>query len=184
MTRIVAGSVGGRRIKVPPKGTRPTAERVREALFSALESDDRVTGRVLDLYAGSGALGIEALSRGAHEAVFVESDGRAAGVLRANLVELGLTGSQVVRGKVETVLATSPAASFDLVLADPPYAIAEPQLGTVLQELTEGWLAEDAMLVLETSARATEPNWPHGLEPVRARRYGETTVHQAVFTGG
>ncbi|HEX8866406.1 MAG TPA: RsmD family RNA methyltransferase, partial [Lentzea sp.] len=89
MTRIVAGSAGGRRLKVPPKGTRPTSERVREALFSSLESMVDLDGmRVLDLYAGSGALGFEALSRGAAHATFVESDRRAAEVLKANAEEL------------------------------------------------------------------------------------------------
>lgn len=179
MTRIVAGSVGGRRIRVPPKGTRPTAERVREALFSALEAEGRLEGRVLDLYAGSGALGIEALSRGVDEAVFVESDARAVSVLRGNLRELGLRSATVLRGKAETILGDAPERPFDLVFADPPYAIGERELAGVLSALTGGWLAEDGLLALETSARSGEPPWPAGLEPLRTRKYGETSVHLA-----
>src|SRR5687768_7396512 len=109
MTRIIAGVAGGRRILVPPKGTRPTSDRVREALFSALDADPGLGGAaVLDLCAGSGALGLEALSRGAVHALFVESDRRAAGVLRRNTAELGLAGAQVRVAPAATVLA-SPA---------------------------------------------------------------------------
>lgn len=175
MTRIVAGSAGGRRLRVPPRGTRPTSERVREAVFSALESAGRIAAaRVLDLYAGSGALGLEALSRGAAGATFVESDGRAAALIRSNAADLGLTG-QVLRGKVTGVLADPPAAPFDLVLADPPYGCTE--LGTVLRLLTAGWLAPGAVLVVEVAARDGDPPWPPGITPGRTRRYGDTAVH-------
>src|SRR3954463_9570863 len=116
VTRIVAGTAGGRRLKVPPKGTRPTSERVREALFNALETAGELDGaHVLDLYAGSGALGLEALSRGAADALFVESDRRAAGVLRRNVSDLGL-GGEVVVGAAGTVLARLADRGFDVVL--------------------------------------------------------------------
>ncbi len=178
MTRIVAGSAGGRRLAVPAKGTRPTSDRVREALFSAVQSAVDLAGaRVLDLYAGSGALGLEALSRGAAEAVFVESAAGALTVLRRNVAAVGLPG--VVRaGKVATVLATGPAEPFDLVFADPPYAVED--LGRELGLLvSEGWLAQDAVVVVERSRRAPDLTWPDGLEAVRVKHYGETSLHWA-----
>ncbi|NUP26885.1 MAG: methyltransferase, partial [Nocardia sp.] len=121
MTRIVAGTAGGRRLKVPPAGTRPTSDRVREALFSSIEARMDLAGaRVLDLYAGSGALGLEALSRGAAAALLVESDRRAAAVLRANIAELGFGDAQVRIGTVAQVLGHGAADAYDLVFADPP----------------------------------------------------------------
>jgi 16S rRNA (guanine966-N2)-methyltransferase len=133
--------------------------------------------RVLDLYAGSGALGLEALSRGAAEAVFVESAAGALAVLRANVAAVGLPG--VVRaGKVAAVLASGSATPFDLVLADPPYAVED--LGAELGLLvTEGWTAEGSVVVVERSRRAPDVVWPAPLEPVRVRHYGETSLHWA-----
>ncbi|HEY4019952.1 MAG TPA: 16S rRNA (guanine(966)-N(2))-methyltransferase RsmD [Pseudonocardiaceae bacterium] len=181
MTRIVAGSAGGRRLAVPPKGTRPTSERVREALFGALEAAFDFDGiRVLDLYAGSGALGFEALSRGASAVTFVESDRRAVEVLRANVAALGLSGARVVSGPVESVVAAEPDRAYDIVLADPPYALANDALGKVLADLLgRGWLAPDGLVVLERAGRDGEPDWPAGLRSTRSRRYGDTTVHWA-----
>lgn len=179
MTRVVAGRVGGRRIAVPPRGTRPTSERVREAIFSALAARMDLDGaRVLDLYAGSGALGIEALSRGAAHALFVESDRRASEVLRRNLDELGLAGGEVRPTAVAPAIAGSPPAEpYDLVLADPPYAMAAEQLREVLGSLVgNGWLAPGALLVVERAARSGELGWPDGVEPVTTRRYGDTLV--------
>ena len=178
MTRVVAGRVGGRRITVPPRGTRPTSERVREAIFSALAARMELDGaRVLDLYAGSGALGIEALSRGARHALFVESDRRAAEVLRRNLDELGLAGGEVRPTAVAPAVAASPAQPYDLVLADPPYGLAAEQLREVLGSLVRnGWLASGALLAVERAARSGEPGWPDGVEPVTTRRYGDTLV--------
>ena len=178
MTRIVAGTAGGRRLSVPPSGTRPTSERVREALFSALESIFDLDGaRVLDLYAGSGALGFEALSRGAAVVTFVESDRRAVEVLRANAAALGLAGATVLPGTVETVLAGPVAAGYDVVLADPPYAVTNGQLAEVLRLLVAGgWLAADGLLVLERGTRDGAPDWPDGLRLARSRRYGDTTL--------
>lgn len=172
---------------MPPRTTRPTAERVREALFNALETaGDLDEARVLDLYAGSGALGLEALSRGASEAVFVETDRRAAEVLRGNIRNVGL-GGHVRQGRVETVVAEGRPEPFDLVLLDPPYALSWDVLGGVLERLvTRGWLAERALVVIEKPRRDGDPPWPAGLEPVRTKRYGEAAVYwaEAVGTGG
>ena len=183
MTRIVAGSAGGRRLRVPAGGgTRPTSDRVREALFGALDAAGAVDGaRVLDLYAGSGALGLEAGSRGAAEVVLVESDRAAAAVARANAAALALPGVRVVHDRVERFL-TAPAAAgpgWDLVLADPPYALTEDALARVLTALAP-LLAADATVVVERSSRSGQPPWPAGAEwSVRSRRYGETTVWTA-----
>jgi 16S rRNA (guanine966-N2)-methyltransferase len=183
VTRIVAGTAGGRRLKVPPKGTRPTSERVREALFNALETAGEIDGaRVLDLYAGSGALGLEALSRGASEALFVESDRRAVDVLRGNVAALGLGGT-VRAGQVETVVAAPASGEFDLVLADPPYAVGAAALGKVLAALAEGgWLGTSALVVIERAARDGAPDWPPGFAPSREKKYGDTAVFWAEYT--
>jgi 16S rRNA (guanine966-N2)-methyltransferase len=181
VTRIVAGKAGGKRLKVPPQGTRPTSERVREALFNALEARDELRdARVLDLYAGSGALGLEALSRGAAEALFVESDRKAVAVLKANIAGVGLGGS-VRAGAVETVLAKeNPAAPFDVVFADPPYAHDPARIGVMLAALAEGaWIAEHGLVVLERAGRDGEPDWPAGFEPLRVMRHGDTAVYWA-----
>lgn len=181
MARIVAGSAGGRVIKVPSSGTRPTSDRVREALFSVLVHDGRVAGaRVLDLYAGSGALGLEALSRGAEHAVLVESGRAAAGVCRANAASLGLSGQvQVVGTPVEKFLSGPPAGpGFDLVFCDPPYDVAD--VGQVLADLVAR-LAPDALVVVERSVRSSDIEWPEPLVPGRARSYGETRLHLATM---
>lgn len=181
MTRIVAGIAGGRRLRVPPQGTRPTAERVREALFNALAAADELAGaRVLDLYAGSGALGLEALSRGAADALFVEADRRAADVLRANLAAVGLGGT-VLPAKVEVALAGGPPEPFDLVLADPPYDVDGRTLHDVLVRLAGGWLAPGALIVLERATRDGDVDWPDEYRPLKAKRYGDTALHRAEF---
>jgi len=179
VTRIVAGRAGGRRIAVPPSGTRPTSDRVREAVFSALEARMDLEGaRVLDLYAGSGALGLEALSRGGAHALFVESDARAAAVVRRNAAGLGLPGADVRTTTVGSVLAGPPDARYDLVLLDPPYELADADLTGVLAALADGgWLAAGALLVVERSARSAAPAWPAGVSPFSERRYGDTCVH-------
>jgi 16S rRNA (guanine966-N2)-methyltransferase len=179
MTRIVAGSAGGRRLAVPPSGTRPTSERVREAMFSALEATVGLAGaHVLDLYAGSGALGLEALSRGAASATFVESDRRALDVLRRNAATLGLPGAVVLAGSVEAVVAPDSGAPFDVILADPPYRLPDADLAVVLDRLAAGgWLAPDGVLVLERATRDGEPTLPAVLAMIRSRRYGDTVTH-------
>ncbi len=182
VTRIVAGLAGGRRLKVPPKGTRPTSERVREALFNALEVAGELDGAtVLDLYAGSGALGLEALSRGAAGALFVEADRRAAEVLRENVAALGLGGS-VRAGQVEVVLGERAAAPFQVVLADPPYAVGAAALTAMLAALASGgWVADGGLVILERARRDGEPDWPPGFRPVRTKRYGDTALFWAEF---
>jgi 16S rRNA (guanine966-N2)-methyltransferase len=155
---------------------------VREALFNALEAAGDLDGaRVLDLYAGSGALGLEALSRGAHHALFVESDRRAAGALRANVAALGLGGS-VRQARVEAVLAEPAPDPFDLVVADPPYQVAGDRLDTVLGALvTAGWVGDGGVVVLERAARDPEPRWPDGFRARSPRRYGDTVLFSADY---
>jgi 16S rRNA (guanine966-N2)-methyltransferase len=178
VTRIVAGAAGGRQLAVPKRGTRPTSDRVREALFSAVEAALDLEGaRVLDLYAGTGALGLEALSRGAAVAVLVESDAGAVAVLRKNVAAVGMPGATVRPGRVSAVLAEPPAEPFDLVFADPPYAL-DP--GADLVALTaNGWLAPGALVVVERARRSGPPDWPPPLVPGRIRRYGDTELHWA-----
>ncbi|HEU5144576.1 MAG TPA: 16S rRNA (guanine(966)-N(2))-methyltransferase RsmD [Dermatophilaceae bacterium] len=181
MTRIISGTAGGRRIQTPPgSSTRPTTDRVREALFSRLEHRDLLAGtNVLDLYAGSGALGLEAASRGAAIVLLVESQKAAAKVIQANIDTLGLRGARLVADRVEHALAAGPPGGIrmHLVLIDPPYDVSEEALGGVLRALVEhGWLAPDAFVVVERSSRSPQPAWPEGLELSGEKRYGETTM--------
>ena len=182
MTRIVAGTLGGRRIAAPAGShTRPTSDRVREGLFSVLESLTDLPGtRFADLYAGSGAVGLEALSRGSAHVLLVESDAKAARVIRQNLAALDATGrATVMNAKVGTVLAAGPpdGQPYDIVFADPPYAAPDEELNGVLAGLVDGgWLAAEAVVVLERSSRGAEPGWPEQITPSRSRRYGETTL--------
>lgn len=181
MLRIIAGTARGRRLGVPPgSGTRPTADRVREALFSTLEAlrGPLSAARVLDLYAGSGALGLEALSRGAAAADLVENDPRALAVLRANVAALGLPGARVVADRVERRLAGRPdGPAYDVLLADPPYALLAHDLSALLGGLPGlGWLAAGATVVVERSSRDPELRWPPGWRALRERRYGESTL--------
>lgn len=180
MVRIIAGTAGGHRLQSPPGHlTRPTSDRVREALFSRLEHDGLLDAtRVLDLYAGSGALGIEALSRGARHAVLVEQGPATARMIRRNLDSTGLAHGEVLAQRVERVLARPcSGAAFDLVLADPPYALDEAALGQVLGALVAGrWLDAHGVVVVERSTRTPEPTWPHGLHRYDTRSYGETQI--------
>lgn len=179
MTRIVAGEAGGRRLAVPPR-TRPTSERVREALFSTVASMPvTLPGHgVLDLYAGSGALGLEALSRGAAWCVLVESDPRAVAVLTANCEAVGLPGALVRRADVAAFLrGPAPPEPAVLVLADPPYEVPTARVARMLEALAvSGWLAEDGVAVLERPTREAGPAWPPTLRVVDHRRYGDTTL--------
>ena len=189
MTRIVAGAAGGRRLAVPPRGTRPTTDRVREAIFNVLASRLDFDGiRVLDLYAGSGALGLEALSRGAASVMFVESDRRAAEVIARNIDTVGLPGATVRRGSVETVLAagTSPAdLPADLVLADPPYDIGGAAVEAVLEDLLRrGWVRTGSVIVVERPVSAPALNWPAGATAWPERRYGDTRIEAAEVDTG
>ena len=179
MTRVVAGAARGRRLAVPPgQGTRPTSDRAREALFSSLES---LVGawagrRVLDLDAGSGAVGLEALSRGAAHALLVESDGRAVRTITANVAALGLPGAEVRHGRVERVVDDGlEGAAYDVVFADPPYDLADASLAAVLVGLWSH-LADEAVVAVERATRGGEWRWPEGYAALRSRRYGEATL--------
>jgi 16S rRNA (guanine966-N2)-methyltransferase len=181
MTRIVGGVAGGRRIVVPPRGTRPTTDRVREALFNILAARVDFGGlSVLDLYAGSGALGLEALSRGAASAIFVESDRRAATVLDRNIATLGLPGATLRRNHVAAVLAARASAPVDLVLADPPYEVDAEEIRALLSALGEnGWVRHGSVAVVERAAGGPVLNWPDGWHPWQHRVYGDTRLELA-----
>jgi 16S rRNA (guanine966-N2)-methyltransferase len=182
VTRIVAGQAGGRRLAVPAgRGTRPTADRAREALFATVVAlrGTLAGARVLDLYAGSGAVGLEALSRGAPDVLLVESDPRVARVIRANIEALRLPGAQLLVGRVEQVLARGPGdhPPRDLVFADPPYAAPDAEIQRVLAALRDrGWLAPGALIVVERSTRSGPVDWPAGYAADRSRGYGEATL--------
>ena len=179
MTRIVAGAAKGRRLAVPAQGTRPTSERAREALFNSLRALlDLDAAAVLDLYAGSGAVGLEALARGAGSATFVEADPRACQVLRRNIDAVGLPGAHLERRAVAAWLGLGPSAidtaPFDLVFADPPYAVPDEQVAAVLAGLAvPGWLRDGAIVVVERGSQGVELPWPDGITGVQRRRYGD-----------
>ena len=181
MARVIAGEAGGRRLAVPDgRETRPTSDRAREGLFATVTSIlGPLTGtRVLDLYAGSGAVGLEALSRGASRVLLVESGARASAVIRQNIEALGLPGATLIADRVERVLAHEPPGDerYDVAFADPPYAMADAEISRVLSLLAdEGWLARDALVIVERATRSGPVRWPDGFVPDRARKYGEAT---------
>jgi 16S rRNA (guanine966-N2)-methyltransferase len=182
MTRIISGTAGGRRLETTPGDqTRPTSDRVREALFSMLDARSAVRGmRVLDLFAGSGALGLEAASRGAAEGVLVDSSSEAIGTARRNVAAVGMPRVTAVLSSVQRYLDREPDRPFDVVFLDPPYALAEPVLAEHLTTLvTGGWLGPEALIVVERSARSPEPRWPAGLTRDQIRRYGDTAIWTA-----
>lgn len=179
MTRIIAGVAGGRRLQVPSgRGTRPTSDRAREGVFLTLDSlYGLADARVLDLYAGSGAVGLEALSRGAAHALMVESDPRAVRTIRANVAALGLDGARVVADRVERVLAKPCAEPYDIVFADPPYTVGDEEVRRVLEALRDhGWLVPGALVAFERESRGKPLMWPDGFIEERVRRYGEAAV--------
>ena len=210
MSRIIAGVAGGRRLtSVPGHHTRPTTDRVKEALFSRLDSWDVIAGaRVLDLFAGSGALGLESLSRGAHNAILVDHARPAVQALRANATlinkELSNTapvsntapinspapvnstapgkgcafGARVEQAKAATFLANYSGVSFTLVFLDPPYPMSTEEVDELLAALVPH-LAPDAVVCLERASSSPAPQWPDGLSPLKPRRYGETTLYFA-----
>jgi 16S rRNA (guanine966-N2)-methyltransferase len=184
VARVIAGEAGGRRLVVPAgRDTRPTSDRAREGLFATIASMVGSLGgaRVLDLYAGSGAVGLEALSRGARHALLVESGVRAGRVIRANIEAIGLPGAELVTDRVERVLARGPGQGpYDVVFADPPYALRAEEVTGMLAELADrGWLAPGALVVLERATRSGPVSWPAGFAADRARRYGEATFWYA-----
>ena len=180
MARVIAGEAGGRRLTVPAgRDTRPTSDRAREGLFATIVSMvGSLSGtRVLDLYAGSGAVGLEALSRGAEHVLLVESGARAGRVIRANIEAIGLPGAEVVTERVERVLARGPGGDrYDIVFADPPYALAGEEVSAMLTALADqDWLAPGALVIVERATRSGPMRWPAGIAADRARRYGEAT---------
>ncbi|WP_371030113.1 16S rRNA (guanine(966)-N(2))-methyltransferase RsmD [Pseudoclavibacter sp. JSM 162008] len=186
MTRIIAGAARGHSLSVPKSGTRPTSDRVREAMFSSLESLLDLGGvAVLDLYAGSGALAFEALSRGASSAVLVEQSKAATAVLRANAELLArvtreqgrrTVTTRVAQSSVSSFLRTPPAQRFELVFIDPPYELGEAELSEALEALVPH-LAPEAVVVIERGSRSPAPTGPHSFDPLRRKAYGETIVY-------
>src|SRR5579875_2146629 len=212
MTRVIAGTAGGRRLAVPPgQSTRPTSDRAREGLFGTVHAlAGPLDGTsVLDLYAGSGAVGLEALSRGAARACLVEADPRAVRVIRANVAALALPGAEVIAGRAETVLAQGPgglaqgpggpaagpggpvaapgrpgSGAFGVVFADPPYAMPGEEITGMLRMLVQaGWTTPNALVVVERSTRSGPVQWPVGYAEDRSRRYGEATLWYGLATG-
>jgi len=201
VARVIAGEAGGRRLSVPSgRSTRPTSDRAREGLFATVTSivGPLAGARVLDLYAGSGAVGLEALSRGAERVLLVESGARAAEVIRQNIAVIGLPGATVIADRVERVLTRGPEqpspeprpeprpepcptvgpapGRYDVVFADPPYAAPDEEVTRMLSLLaSEGWLAAGALVVVERATRSGPVRWPEGIAADRARRYGEAT---------
>jgi 16S rRNA (guanine966-N2)-methyltransferase len=176
--RVIAGEAGGRRLIAPKGDARPTADRVKESLFASLGADRLEDAIVLDLYAGSGALGIEALSRGATRAVFVDKDRRAQDALRANLATTGFTErAQLHDGPATSFVSRgAPGAPFDLVFLDPPYDLAAVELTQILESLARpGLLAEAATVVIETR-RDVPPVVPEGWTVGWSRLYGDTLL--------
>jgi 16S rRNA (guanine(966)-N(2))-methyltransferase RsmD len=180
VTRIIAGKYGGRRLATPPgEDTRPTADRVREAMFSGLDATHVLYGRrFLDLYAGSGAVGLEAASRGAEHVLLVESDPRAVRVIRQNIAALDVGHVvSLAPSRVSATLTSSPDKGFDVVFADPPYHVSEVEITDVLAALADhGWLNAGALVILERSKRSPAPTWVQSVTAERSRRYGETML--------
>jgi 16S rRNA (guanine966-N2)-methyltransferase len=180
MTRIIGGKAGGRRIAVPRgAATRPTSDRVREALFSAIESwCGSLSGlRFLDLYAGSGAVGLEAWSRGAGVVSLVEHDRRTAAMIEANATSLGFHKPDVRNAPVAGTLHRHPSAPYDVAFLDPPYPLAEGMLLADLEALVaHEWLVPGALVVVERSARGSALAWPTGYTALKERSYGDSML--------
>jgi 16S rRNA (guanine966-N2)-methyltransferase len=193
VTRIIAGFAGSLTLAVPRSGTRPTSDRVREAIFSALAARGGLAGlRVLDLYAGSGALGLEAASRGAATVTLVEKNPAAARIVRQNSAVIETAAKHAIRGiapdarpridvavsAVQNYLRATPVvvgAGFDVVFIDPPYEVPEEELAEALTTLAP-LLDPDAVVLVERSSRSPEPTWPAALELDRSKSYGETVL--------
>jgi 16S rRNA (guanine966-N2)-methyltransferase len=203
MTRIIAGAAGGRRLATTAgRTTRPTSDRAREGLFSTVEAiRGGLSGAaVLDLFAGSGAVGLEALSRGAADVLLVEADARAARVIKANIAAVGLPGARLVADRVERVLVRGRAGAMqseragspegprplprDFIFADPPYAVSDDELSRVLTLLaSRDWLAPGALVAVERASRSGPVAWPEGFQTDRSRRYGEATLWYGLAAG-
>jgi len=180
VTRIIGGTAGGRRLRTPSgDNTRPTSDRVREAMFSAIAaSHGSIYGlRFLDLYAGSGAVGLEARSRGAGVVTLVEHDRRTASLIRDNVKAVGFSNIEVLTSTVGRALSLPPRAPYDIAFLDPPYAVPGTDVRKVLAALlTHDWLVEGALVVVERSTRDADHDWPVGYVGERSKKYGETTL--------
>ncbi|QNQ90135.1 16S rRNA (guanine(966)-N(2))-methyltransferase RsmD [Corynebacterium poyangense] len=184
--RIIAGIARGRKLKVPPEGTRPTSDRAKEGLFSSLQVRFGFDGKtVLDLFAGTGALGLEALSRGAEEVVLVENQRKALDTIRSNIAKVNLPGAEVVEAKASTYMASAPRAYFDMVLADPPYDLSTEAVEEILEAI-KPLLKDSAVVVIERHIDSPQPQWPAGYEPttqkLKKRTYGIARMDMAVFS--
>jgi 16S rRNA (guanine966-N2)-methyltransferase len=182
LTRIIGGSAGGRRIDTPRGvSTRPSSDRVREGLFSAIESwCGSLQGlRFLDLYAGSGAVGLEAWSRGAGVVTLVEQDRRTANLIAANARSLGFAKANVVVANVGAMLTRPHAAPYDVVFLDPPYPTPDSEVDANLAQLDGDWVVPGGLVVVERSSRSQPPHFHEGFFDTRERKYGETTLWYA-----
>lgn len=185
MTRIISGEARGRKIKVPPEGTRPTSDRAREGLFSSLAVRFGFTdANVLDLFAGSGALGLEAASRGAGHVILVENNHQAAEIIKSNAKIVKHPNVTVIESKVSTYLAQAPREYFDMVLADPPYDLADDAVVDMLNALIPS-LVDGAAVVVERHRDSEETAWPACFVPttqkLKKRTFGIARMDMAVF---
>lgn len=185
MNRIISGEARGRKIKVPPEGTRPTSDRAREGLFSSLQVRFGFPGqRVLDLFAGSGALGLEAASRGAEEVVLVEDDPKAVAVIEYNAGVVGHPNTHIEPVKVSAFVARAPRQHFSMVLADPPYDLADEAVAEMVTALKE-LLVDGAVVVIERHRESPETAWPPSFTPtgqkLKKRLYGIARFDMAVY---
>lgn len=186
MTRIISGEARGRKIKVPPEGTRPTSDRAREGLFSSLQVRFGFIGeRVLDLFAGSGALGLEAASRGAESVVLVEQDAKAVEIIKHNASVVGHPNVTIEQSKVSDYVARAPRNYFSMVLADPPYDLADEAVAEMVEAL-KPLLIDGAVVVIERHRESPETAWPAEFTPtgqkLKKRLYGIARMDMAVYT--
>ena len=186
MARIISGIARGRTLIIPPSGTRPTTDRAKEGLFSALSVrfgfEDAV---VLDLFAGSGALGLEAASRGAREVILVENNHAAVVIAQKNAEKVGIPGIRVVEATASSYVSTAPQDYFDFILADPPYALSDEAIAEMVEK-TVPLLADGGVLVVERHVDSAPTPWPETMTPttqkLKKRTYGTTRFDMAVKT--
>lgn len=185
MSRIISGSARGRKIVIPQDGTRPTSDRAKEGLFSSLQVRFGFEGEVvLDLFAGSGALGLEAASRGANEVTLVDYHRGAVAAMTKNAQVVGHDNVRILEMKVSTFLATAPKNHYSMVLADPPYDLADEAVADMLDAVIPT-LAPGAVVVIERHRQSPETAWPEGFEPtgqkLKKRTYGIARFDMAVW---